>query len=86
MHSRFDGQSVPQEHLEHCYETWKHVPRRVHRLIRIRALVAENWYTEAKLRQDTVSWDCLVDNFVLTFSINEVCPALDAAVRLIHNS
>ena len=29
--------------------------------------------------------DSLVDSFILTFSINEVCPALDAAVRLIHN-
>ena len=32
----------------------------------------------------TISWDSLVDSFVLTFSINEVCPALDAAIRLIH--
>ena len=33
---------------------------------------------------NTLSWDCLVDSFVLTFSTNEVCPALDAAIRLIH--
>ena len=46
--------------------------------------IAKNWYAEAKLRQDTVSWDCLVDSFVLTFSTNEVCPALDAAIRLVH--
>ena len=31
-----------------------------------------------------VSWVSLVDSFVLTFSINEVFPALDAAIRLIH--
>ena len=47
-------------------------------------LVARNWYAEAELRRDTVSWDCLVDSFVLTFSTNEFCPALDVAIRLIH--
>ena len=26
----------------------------------------------------------LVDSFVLTFSINEDCPALDVAIRVIH--
>ena len=39
---------------------------------------------EAELRQDTVSWDRFVDSFVLTFSTNEFCPALDAAIRLVH--
>ena len=39
---------------------------------------------EAELRQDTIIWDCLVDSFMLTVSTNEVCPALDAAIRLIH--
>ena len=39
---------------------------------------------EVELRHGTVSWDCLVDSFVLTFSINEVSPALDTVVRLIH--
>ena len=39
---------------------------------------------EVELRHGTVSWDTLVDSFMLTFSINEVFPALDAAVRLIH--
>ena len=45
--------------------------------------IAKNWYAEVELHHGTVSWDSLVDSFVLTFSINEVCPALDAAVRLI---
>ena len=46
--------------------------------------IAKKWYAEVELRHGTVSWDCLVDSFVLTFSINGVCPALDTAVRLIH--
>ena len=37
-----------------------------------------------ELRHGTVSWDSLVDSFVLTFAINEACPALDAAIRLNH--
>ena len=47
--------------------------------------IAKNWYVEVELHHGTVSWDSLVDSFVLTFSINEVCPALDTAIRLIHN-
>ena len=39
---------------------------------------------EAELHRDTVSWECLVDSFVLTFSTNEVFLALDVAIRLIH--
>ena len=46
--------------------------------------VTKNWYAEVELLHGTVSWDSLVDSFVLTFSINEVCPALDVAIRLIH--
>lgn len=46
--------------------------------------IAKNWYAEAKLRHGTVSWANLAYSFVLTFSINDVCPALDAAIRLIH--
>ena len=46
--------------------------------------LAKNWYAEAELRQDTVSWDCLVHSFINTFSTNDVCPALDAAIRIIH--
>ena len=46
--------------------------------------IARNWYAEAELRRDTVSWDCLVDSFVITFSTNEVFLALDASIRLIH--
>ena len=46
--------------------------------------IAKNWYTTAVLRQDTISWNYLVDSFVLTFSTNEVFPALYAAIRLIH--
>ena len=47
-------------------------------------LIAKNWFAAAELRWDTVSWDCLVDSFVLTFSTNEVCTALYVAIRLIH--
>ena len=46
--------------------------------------IAKNWYAEAELRQDTVSWDCLVHSFMHTFSTNDVCPALDATIRIIH--
>ena len=46
--------------------------------------IAKNWYTEVELHHGTVSWDSLVDSFVLTFSINEVCPALDVAIMLIN--
>ena len=46
--------------------------------------VSKNWYSEVELFHGTVSWVSLIDSFVLTFSINEVCPALDAAIRLIH--
>ena len=46
--------------------------------------VTNNWYAEVELRHGTASWDSLVDSFVLTFSINEVFPALDAAVRMIN--
>ena len=35
--------------------------------------VAKNWYAEVELRHGTVSWDSLVDSFVITFSINEAC-------------
>ena len=86
VQSRFDGKTSPQEHLEQCYEAWKCVPREewVHRFVHTLEPIAKNWYAEAELHQDTISWDCLVDSFVLTFSINEVCPDLDAAIRLIH--
>ena len=46
--------------------------------------IAKKWYAEVELHHGTVSWDSLVDSFVLTFSINEVCLALDVAIRLIH--
>ena len=86
MRSRFNGTTNPQGHLEQCYEAWKHVHQEEWVCIFVHTLepIARNWYVEAELRQDTVSWDCLVDSFVLTFSTNEVCPALDAAIRLIH--
>ena len=86
MQSRFDGKTSPQEHLEQCYKVWKHVPREewVHRFIHTLEPIAKNWYAEAELHQDTISWDCLVDSCVVTFSINEVCPTLDTAIRLIH--
>ena len=40
-HSRFNGQSRPQEHLEHCYGAWKLVPRTewVPRFVHIQAIV-----------------------------------------------
>ena len=50
------------------------VPRFLHTLEQI----AKKWHAQAELRQDTVSWDPLVDIFVLIVSTNEVCPALDA--------
>ena len=86
MRSRFNGKTIPQEHLEQCYEVWKHVPQEewVNRFVHSLELLAKNWYAEAELLLDTISWDCLVDIFVLTFSINEVFPALDTAVRLIN--
>ena len=86
VRSRFNGKTSPQEHLEQCYEAWKHVPHEewVHRFVHTLEPVAKNWYAEGELRHGTVSWDSLVDSFVLTFSINEVCPALDVAIRLIH--
>ena len=86
VRSRFNGNTSPQEHLKQCYEAWKHVPCEewVHRFVHTLEPVAKNWYAEVELRHGTISWDSLVDIFVLTFSINEVFPALDAAVRLIH--
>ena len=56
----------------------------MHKFVHTLEPIAKNWYTEVELRHGTVSWDDLVDSFILTFSVNEVCPALDAAVRLIH--
>ena len=72
--SRFNGKTSPEEHLEQCYEAWKHVPYEewVHRFIHTLEPVAKNWYAEVELRHGIVSWDSLVDSFVLTFSINEV--------------
>ena len=72
--------------MEQCYKAWKHVPREewVHRFVHTLEPIAKNWYAEVELHHGTVSWDSLVDSFVLTFSINEVCPALDVALRLIH--
>ena len=72
--------------MEQCYEAWKNVPCEewVHRFVHTLEPIAKNWYAEVELCHGTVSWDSIVDIFVLTFSINEVCPALDAAIRLIH--
>ena len=86
VRSTFNGMTNPQGHLEQCYEAWKHVPREewVHRFVHTLEPIAKNWYAEVELRHGTISWDSLVDSFVLTFSINEVCPTLDVAVRLIH--
>ena len=57
MRNGFAGQGELQEHLEHCYEAWKHVPRRAHRIIHLQALVAENWYTEVEPRHANRSGD-----------------------------
>ena len=86
VRSRFNGKTSPQGNLEQCYEAWKHVPCEewVHRFVHTLEPIAKNWYAEVELRHGTVSWDSLVDSFVLTFSINEVFPALDASIRLIH--
>ena len=64
----------------------KHVPcgECIHRFVHTLEPVAKNWYAEVELRHGTVSSDSLVDSFVLTFSINEVCPALDASIRVIY--
>ena len=88
MRSKFNGKTSPQEHLKQCYEAWKRVPRDewVHRFVHTLEPIAKNWYAEVKLHQGTVSWDTLVNNFVLTFSINEIFPALDAAIRVIHTN
>ena len=85
-HSKFDGKTCPQDHLSNCYEAWKYIPHDewVHRFVHTLGPLAKNWYEEAELRRDTVSWDCLVHSFVNTFSTNDVCPALDAAIRVIH--
>ncbi len=85
--SRFNGQTSPQLHLEQCYEAWTKVSQEewVHRFIHTLEHVAKNWYAEVELRHGTVSWHSLADSFFLTFSINDVCPALDKAIRLIHS-
>ena len=72
--------------MDQCYEAWKHVPREewVHRFVHTLEPIAKNWYEEVELRHSTVSWVSLTNSFVLTFSINEVCPTLDVAVRVIH--
>ena len=87
VRSRFNGKTSPQEHLEQCYEACKHVPCEewVHRFVHTLKSVSKSWYAEVELiHHGTVSWVGLIDSFVLTFSINEVFPALDAAIRLIH--
>ena len=86
MRSRFNSKTNPQGHLEQCYEAWKHVPCEewVHRFVHTLEPVAKNWYAKVELRHGTVSWVSLVDSFVLTFSINEDCLALDAAIRVMH--
>jgi len=86
VRSKFDGKSSPQEHLAKCYEAWKYVPQDewAHRFVHTLEPIAKNWYEEAELRLDTVSWDCLAHSFIHTFSTNDVCPALDAAIRIIH--
>ena len=87
VRSKFNGQNSPQEHLKQCYAAWEHVPREewVHKFVHTLEPIAKNWYTEVELRHGTVSWDDLVDSFMLTFSINEFFPTLDADVRLIHD-
>ena len=76
----------PQEHVAWCYDAWKRVPQEewLHRVVHTLDPIAKNWYAAAELRRDTVSWVCTIDSFVLTFSTNMVCPALDVAIRLTH--
>ena len=73
--------------MEQCYEAWRHVPREewVHRFVHTLEPVAKNWYAEVELRHGTVSWTSLADSFLLTFSINDVFPTLEKAIRLIHS-
>ena len=86
VQSRFDGKTSPQEPWAQYYEAWQHVPQAtwVPRFVHTLEPIAKNWYAQVELRQDTVSWDYLIDSFVLTFSTNEVCPALNVAIRLVH--
>ena len=72
--------------MEQCYQAWKHVHHEewVLRFVHTLEPIAKNWYGEVELRHSTVSWESLVDSFVLTFSINEVCPTLDATIRLMN--
>ena len=86
VRSRFNGKTSPQEHLEQCYEAWKHVPCEewVHRFVHTLEPKAKNWYAKVEIRHGTVSWVSLANSFLLTFSITEVFPALDATIRLIH--
>ena len=67
--------------MEQCYEAWKRVPHEewVHRFVHTLEPMAKNWYVKVELCHVTISWDTLVDSFLLTFSINEVCPTLDIA-------
>ena len=70
--------------MEQWYEAWKHVPHEewVHRFVHTLEPIAKDWYAKVELRHGTVRWDSLVDSFVLTLSINEGFPILDAAIRL----
>ena len=74
VRSKFNGQTSPQQHLEQCYEAWKHVSHAewVHRFVHTLEPIAKNWYVKVELHHGTVSWDTLVDSFVLTFSINTI--------------
>ncbi len=84
IQSRFNGKSSPQIQ---CYEAWRQVPHQewVYRFVQTLEPVAKNWYVEVELHHGTVSWVSLADSFVLTFSINNVCPTLDKAIMLIHS-
>ncbi len=72
--------------MEQCYAAWMQVSQEewVHRFVHTQELVAKNWYAKFVLHHRTVSWVNLADSFVLTFSIDDVFPTLDVAIRLIR--
>ncbi len=72
--------------MEQCYGSWRHVPHEewVHKFVHTLEHVVKNWYAEFELHHGTISWVNITNSFVLTFSIDDVCPNLEVVVRLIH--
>jgi len=86
VQNKYNGRTDPREHLEQCYAAWKNVPHEewVHRFVHTLESAAKNWYAKAELRHGTLRGVNLADSFILTFAVDDECPSLDAAVRLIH--